>query len=274
MTEPEQAAPVDVDAAHLALDAAVAQLVQPSTEKVDRADGQLDTHVAQQRADESAVEHELERRHAHYLRNRHAAQARRTLAQLIDHRRRVAAARTSHAVTASSGHIPSLLDQLRDAVQSSSSTGGAASAGAHRSPIGLAPAELLAHIEREVGHRYTCPLAADVRAWAAAVVRYAAEAPDQLARAAHLAEQWVATGRAILNPQRRLVAKGACPQCGRTTVHQPDDTGEVVRRPALELHFGDGRAGARCLACNEHWPAGMLQHLARVLEEQAQERAG
>ena len=273
MTEPDQPAPVDVDAAHLALDAAVAQLVQPSTERLDRADGQLDEHVAAQRAQDRAVERELEARHAKHLRARHAAQARRVLEQLSDHRRRVEERRGSDAVTATTGAVPSLLDQLRDAVQSSSSTGGAASAGAHRSPIGLAAAELLAHIEREVGRG---PIRQRVRLWAEQVRTWADEQPEVLAHAAQLAEQWVATGRGILNPQRRLVAKGACPQCGRTTVHQPDDTGEVVRRPALELHVGSGTASARCIApgCGAHWPAGMLQHLARVLEEQAQERAG
>lgn len=274
MTEPDQPAPVDVDAAHLALDAAVAQLVQPSTERLDRADGQLDDHVAAQRADDRATERELELRHAGYLRAGHAAQARRTLEQLLDHRRRVAARRGSEAVTATAGVVPSLLDQLLASVGGSGGDNGAAGAGAHRAPIALAAAELIGHIQRTIrwgrlasGDKDPHPdVRVQLRRWAARAPLWRDQHPEYLAVAAQHAEGWVASVRALLNPGKRTTITDPCPECRRTVAYVLDDEGQTVRRAALEVDLTH-KIG-RCHGCHSTWPP---EFLARLLQQQRAE---
>lgn len=188
----------------------------------------------------------------------------------IEARTRARAARTAP--------IAPLLDQLIDEIPASGGSGGAPSAGAHRSILALPAAELVADIERTVrwgrrAHSDGRPLATtlrdQIRAWATRSGHWRTTAPTYLLHATIRAETWVTTGRTLLNPIRRLTPRGACPACGRTIAHVRDDAGDTVRRPALEVVVGsDGRSYARCLSCGTHWPPERLQLLADVLEHQ------
>lgn len=244
--------------ARLQLDVAVAQLVQPSTEKIARADGLLDDQVAAQRADQRAVDAELSSRHARYLRAGHHAQARRTLEQLSDHRRRVTAGRGSEAVT--TAVVPCLLVQLRSEIGASSNTGAGGSAGPYRSPIALPATQLYAEIQRQT----RAPVGAlDLRPH---VSRWAID-PHDLTDAAARAETWVEQIRTLLNPPKRWSHPGACPDCGHTTAHVLDPSGDTVRKPAIEFDRQHGRA--RCLRCPARWTTeAQLHNLARVLDQQ------
>ncbi|QJY46668.1 DUF7340 domain-containing protein [Pseudonocardia broussonetiae] len=258
MTEPEQAAPVDVDAAHLALDAAITQLVQPSTEKVDRADGLIDSQVAQQRAEERATTAELQRRLAGHRAAGQQMQAHLVMRQLRDHRRRVVKRRTNGRAT--TAVVPSLLVQLRSEIGASSNTGAGGSAGPYRSIIAIPATELHAEIQRTT---HAPRGALDLRPH---VTRWAATTTD-LVHAATKASAWVEQIRTLLNPPKRWHHPGACPDCGQATAHVVDTSGDLVRRPAIEFDRDRGRA--RCLRCPAHWDTeAQLHQLARVLVEQ------
>lgn len=268
MTEPEQPEPPDLDAARLRLDVAVQQLVQPSTEKLDR-DPAPDLDDTDQ-----ARDLELQRDHARALRNRDHAGARRALERLTDHRRRVHDEHHRRARTIQQTELPSLLDQLEAAVESSSSLGGPSGAGATRSPIGLAAAELLADIRHAVrwgtlahpdGKPLPPTLRDQLRAWVARAGHWQTEAPHYLAIAAQRAEQWVEKARAILTPPRTFGIAGACPRCGRRTAHVRDDAGDYVRRDAVQVDYATETA--RCLAhdCDGVWPPEMLAWLGATM---------
>lgn len=68
--------------------------------------------------------------------------------------------------------------------------------------------------------------------------------------------------KALLDPPRRMYLAVACPVCGVRTVFRPDDSGEMVQRPALNV---DGVLGCVCLACSSTWPPERLEFLANVL---------
>lgn len=231
------------------------ELLNPRVQIVQRDDQGAEQDHQQQLAD-------LRARHAAHLRARHAAQAARVLARLMDTERRWAA--DADARTTARGELPSRLDQLAEAVHSSQGGGGAA-AGPHRIPITLAAAELLTHIEDEVGHRGRprTQLAAAVWAWARTAQ------PDT---AAHLAADWLVEARAILEPERPIPIDGACPQCGVRTVHV-DDSGEQVRRPALQVDRVSGEVTCIAARCGATWGPELHAHLGQVLEQQAAEQA-
>ena len=248
-TPPSHLPATDDPTAALALQAAKDQLTRPEHVHLDRADPDRDDLAAQQLVQDRATDLELRCRHtAHLTAGRHA-QATRTLTRLRDHRARLSAATSATATT------PSLLSQLRDAVTSTQGAGNAAR-GARRAPIGLAAAELLHTVQRAI-RSDGADLAADVRAWA----------PADITAAATLAGAWVEQARVLLHPPRRWTHPGACPDCGHTTASVLDDTGQHVRRPALELDTVTGRA--RCLCCPARWTTiPQLRQLARVLEQQ------
>lgn len=259
----------DLDA-RLRLDAAVRELTEPTIEKLDRDDPLVDSRAAQQTRDvrrQAAIDDEYEQRlvarHAALLSRKHHPQARHVLAALIAHRQQrndLDQQRAAHEA-----EVPSLLDQVREAVESSSG-GGTSSAGPNRSPIGLGAAELLHTIERYTAAPRDIYLPAHVQAWAAA--RGGVPGVDDVTPAAQHAEQWVEQARAILTPPKRWTHPGACPACGKTTAYVADETGQQVRRPALELNRAD--ASARCLRCGATWKGeGQLRSLARVLEDEA-----
>lgn len=243
------------------LTAAVAALTEPTTHNLRRADPAADPHAARLNADDRAHDRELAARHAHYLRAGHHAQAARTLQALIDHRTRVIQRRQRAADTTAAE--PSLLDQLRTEIGASNNTGAGGSAGPYRSIIAIPAAELLAAIQRHVGARPDDPLPSKVRHWA--------DAAADAEQAAATAEQWAAKIRSLLNPPKRWHHPGACPDCGHRIAHVADDSGQEVRRPAIEFDRTRGRA--RCLRCPARWETeAQLRQLARVLIEQQEHR--
>jgi hypothetical protein len=240
--------------ARLRLDTALDQLLNPETQPLDR-----DHAAARQLLREANRDHlnrirELARR----LRtNPHDPAIRRDL-RAAGQRHRARRAALAADLARDVAELPPLLDQILDAVQSSSSTGGPAGAGAHRSPIGLDAADLLADIRAALGARPGDDLHARLRAWA----------PSDLDAAADRAERWVADGRALLNPRRTLEAKAPCPVCGNRHVWQLDPaTGERVRRAALQIDYATG--SARCIApsCTGYWPRERIDLLVAVLRE-------
>lgn len=207
-----------------------------------------------------AITARLRDRHAALLRAGQPAQARRVLARLIDHERRRQARAAASLLR--HGAVPSLLDQVREAVTSSSGNGHRGSAGPHRSPIGLSAAELLGAIEREVGHRYTGPLDRDVWAWVNGHTA-APWAVDTMAG-------WVSRARAVVDPPRPVSLAAACPQCGRSVVHV-EDSGERVRRAALQVDRTTGTAACIAPGCDAVWTPDRWAFLAAVLEQQTRE---
>lgn len=248
------------------LAAAIAALCDPTIVRVDRyAVTQHDRDLIRTVNQEAAANHRDQiaryRRHLALYTERRDNDGIRRVTALIDHRETLHRAaieqrRTVEAV------VPSLLDRLLDAVQSSSSTGGAASAGATRSPIGLAAAELLADIGRVVScreihkHRGLC-----IRLWAADLD---AQDPD-------VAEQWVTTGRAIIEPARMSEARAACPNCGTRHVTVIED-GERVRKAAISINLTEGYAQCLNRACGTRWDRDHFDLLAAVLRQDQEAR--
>lgn len=229
-------------------------LLEPETRELDRDPAHVRAQYVAQR-------------YSAWLRDRYAAHmddgrpdlARRALARLIAHERRQRAAGARHA------HILSLLEQVCDAVQSSRGTGRRSGSGPHRSAIGLAAADLLGSIERAVGRGPRDLLTRRVWAW----VRGHAADP---AAAATMAA-WVERARDVVDPPRPVSIVAACPKCHRRVAYV-EDSGEQVRRPALQVDRATG--WARCIApgCHAEWEPARLHFLARVLEQQAAEDRG
>jgi hypothetical protein len=164
--------------------------------------------------------------------------------------------------------LPSLLDQLLDAVHPSQG-GGGAGAGPHRAPADLSAAELVAQIRRAVGARPEQDLAMRLRSWASLANHWRGTDPVRLTWAADSAEYWVSAAQGVLDPPRPLDLVAACPECESRIVYVNDDSGELVRRPALQVDRITGTA--RCLArgCSATWGPERLAFLAAVLEQQA-----
>lgn len=268
MTEPTEHTAEQALDARLRLDVAIAQLLTPTFVELDRyapTDPEVAAITAQDDADHRA---EMTR-----LRDRYAAAAARgdddhqarviraAAAKDAEHRRRRNAADRETAT------IPSLLDQLADAVESSTGTG--RSVGTSRSAIGLAAAELLGHIEHTVGHRGQPTLAARIRSWADHLAEHAD--PTDLAQYATTAERWVAEARAIVQPDRGFEIRGACPICHtrRVWVQEGD---ERVLRSALQVSYAT--RSARCIApgCTGHWARDYLEHLTRLVVQDRDEK--
>lgn len=261
MTDPTP----DLPAARLALDTAVQQLIQPGRIPIDR-DTTDHPDVAEVEAEHQAADRRARDAHAAAVR-RHDGPA-KTRAM----RRILLLEQQRQARTADRGWTPPLLDQLIDAVESSSGGGTVPAAGVHRAPIGLAAAELLAHIQRTTRARTVADLGEHLRAWARDAGHWQTDDPARLLVNAALAQQWAADAHNLLNPQRPLTLAEPCPHCQRSIVHVRDDTGEVVRRAALQIDRNDG--SARCIGpgCGAVWTTEHLPLLASVLEEQARER--
>lgn len=288
-------AAVDIDGlndAQQRLAAAVGELLQPTRVDVARERGTTD--IAADQADDEAEHRErmakLRRRHADYARRRDHAGMRRTLAVIVQwettHREALA------AQAARATELPSLLDQLVDAVQSTQGAGGVASAGVHRWHYGVDAAQLLADIDRTVRptparqapYRPLVELPADhrarprtrdlprlIRSWAGLAGYWRTQRPQQLLANAAAAERWITHARDVLSPRRLLTAVGECPSCGQATAHVASGD-EWVRRPALEIDVATG--WARCIVpgCGSTWAPEQLAFLASVLEQQAAER--
>lgn len=184
-----------------------------------------------------------------------AAQARRrALGELTAHADRVRRRRAGQQV--GHGRVPALLDQVVDAIESSSGSGHRTAAGPHRSPIGLSAAALVADIERHVGGGPRRELVSRCWAW----VRSGPADAQVLAG-------WVSRAHAVIDPPRPVELAAPCPQCGVAVVHTPDDSGERVRRPALAIDRVSGTVS--CCGCRASWGPDLWEFLARVLDDQA-----
>lgn len=244
------------------LTAAVAALCDPTTVRVDRlATTDTDRDAVRATNAEAAANHRdqiafYRRDLARYQAQRNDAMVQR-VQELIDHRE----ARHAEAIEARrviETSLPSLLDQVLDAVESSTSTGGAPSVGASRSPIGLAASALIHEIERTVGWQRDQPLADVVRAWA-------------YSEAVDLIEQWAVTARGIVEPSRTAEARAACPVCGNRWVWAIED-GERVRRAAISINLSAGIAVCLVQACGTTWDRAHFPLLAAALMQDVDER--
>lgn len=268
----------DLGNAQLRLDTAVQQLIQPGREQLDR-DSEITSPAAREAATEERREHKATL-DAAWARLRHA-QAQR--ADAVTKPAAAAAARAAHAElrtiadlttrqtareqarTARHADLPSLLDQLLDAIPGGGDTDhGKGPTGAHRAALAFAALDLITDIQRTIGAQHRNALTADLRAWTERAVHWRASDPARLLAAATAAEGWVETGRAILTPPKRWTLYGACPACGARTAHVQDGD-ELVRRPALELDRAT--VSARCLRCGTRWASDKLPLLAAVLEQ-------
>jgi hypothetical protein len=167
---------------------------------------------------------------------------------------------------------PCLLDQLDDALCSSSSRGGASS-NRQSAPLALDVVILLSEIDRALyrgiaGRVKTLPHARAtlMRRWAAQSGTWRANNPAYLVYAAGLAEQWVVRANAILapHPPTREPYGQACPHCGTTTVFIVAPEGDQrVQRSALYLDTE--RVAVLCRACGDSWDTNHLDFLATLL---------
>lgn len=235
------------------------ELLNPRRHDLER--DQLDQveALAEYDAADHARERRLRERHTAALRRpRQPAQATRALGDLMAHRRAAAARRAR--VAAREAMVPSLLDQVVEAIESSSGSGHRTAAGAHRSPIGLAAAALVGDVERVVGHGPRRRLCAAVWAWVRAGL-----GPDTVDGTTAQLAAWVARAHAVVDPPRPVELAAACPQCRARTVRTPDDAGEAVRRPALEIDRVSGMV--TCARCRAQWGPELWEFLARVLAD-------
>lgn len=250
---------------------AIAALVEPGEESLLR-----DQPSVRARRAELDKEH---RDHIAYLRQRHAAarvaavttKSRSLAARNAAGMRRAITAMTeagqAHrtrraALIATDGGTPSLLEQLEDAVHGTGGTNGASGAGANRSPIGLAAAELLHDIRRTIGHRGE-HLAAALATWADVV--------DDDGGYTSIATTWVQDARAILHPSRWTEARAACPSCGNRHVWIVEN-GERTRRAAIAINLTEGYAHCLVEACGATWDRNHFDLLAALLRQDIGER--
>jgi hypothetical protein len=172
--------------------------------------------------------------------------------------------------------LPSLLDQLEDAVESSNSHGSKASS-VYKAPAHLDVVALLTDIDRtiaiglrSVGYRgrLDLPRAQKIKVWASHAGEWRAVRPDYLHESVGVVRRWVIRGRNILVPDPQTIETRAqpCPQCkSRTAMVWNEDLGERVQRPSLYLDTSTLIVVCRC--CGEQWPASMHAFLRRLLED-------
>jgi hypothetical protein len=262
-TAQDEPTPETLLAATLALGVAVDQLTKPGLEYLDRSPA-TDDAVQLVDAEHAAHARDLQAAHALALHQRDEIGVLRARARITAHDLR---ARRRAVTTAT---LPSLLDQLVDAVAGTGGRNGVHGAGPYRAAIGLAAAELIGHIQRAVWARPDHDLAAKLREWADALAdeQNATTLPDGAA----LAEVWVVRARQILAPDRGFEIPEPCPHCGNRWAYVLDDTGTRVRKSALYVGYAD--QVARCLvgACGSRWPKTHWDHLKALLEQRRNER--
>jgi hypothetical protein len=242
--------------------ALAAELCNPRRHQLDRDPVELASALGELDDDDRAADRRLRARHADALRRpRQPGQARRALSALREHRTVVAARRAS--LSARDVEVPSLLDQVVDAIESSSGSGHRSSSGPSRSPIGLAAAALVGDIEREVGHHGPrAQLGHAVWTWVAGAPVSAGQGGPA---AGEVLARWVARAHQVINPPRPVELAAACPQCGTRTVRAPDDSGQVVLRPALQIDRVSGMVTCAASWCRASWGPELWEFLARVL---------
>lgn len=166
---------------------------------------------------------------------------------------------------------PCLLDQLAEALESSSSRGGA-SRSRQSAPVALDVVILLAQIDRALykglSGTKTVPGArpALMRSWAARSGHWRANSPAYLLYAAGLAAEWLTRAKAILaaHPPTREPYGAACPHCSKVVVYVPLPEGDQrVQRSALYLDTE--KVAVICRACGDIWDTDHLDFLATLL---------
>lgn len=164
--------------------------------------------------------------------------------------------------------VPSLLQQLRRAVESSTSRGGGPSKFAPI-PISADAHDLLTAITSGATEMVKLwqarPDSATIEDRLRAVVSAAGQSTDLEAVLGirHALAKWVRAIQTLLDPPKRFYLAAPCPQCDTSMVRRHDQaTGEDVQLPALQV---DGKEGCHCLACGAHWPPVLFEHLAGVL---------
>lgn len=188
--------------------------------------------------------------------------------------------------------LPSLLAQLAEAAESSTSRGGAARV-VYRAPASLDVLGLLGEIDRETlwglrasGDRrawLSTGLGPQLRAWAALAPGWRAGTPmalrhsgraryaqNYLLDAAGRVQRWVTRTEQILSPETATFEAHArpCPRCGnRTAFVWSDELGERVQRSAL--FFDKPTTTVRCRAanCGSVWGADLFGFLGALLAE-------
>lgn len=164
--------------------------------------------------------------------------------------------------------VPSLLDQLDDALTSRTGPGAAVPVRA-RAPIRLDVADLFAEVEEVVGKCSRPTLGERVRAWSAAL--HSETDPEVVAAAVERVERWVDLARHALDPRPawRLPRSVPCPACGVDVERTTNSEGREVLSGPLEVQ---PRAGLRCVVCGARWTPDVLeamaQHIARQTERE------
>jgi hypothetical protein len=172
--------------------------------------------------------------------------------------------------------LPSLLDQLVEATESSSSRGGAARS-RQTAPASLDVLGLLDSIDRWVASglrydgyrgRFDLGRAALLMRWASCAGRWRATDPRYLQASVIEARRWVIRAENILTPDPQTIETRAqpCPRCGkRTAMVRNDDLGEDVQRPSLYLDKAQMVVFCRC--CHTQWPSSLWGLLRQMLED-------
>ena len=72
---------------------------------------------------------------------------------------------------------------------------------------------------------------------------------------------WTERIKAVLDPTPLVTLSNPCPSCGTAIVYRPDDAGDIVRQPALQIR----KDGCECQACHANWSPDRYIFLAKVL---------
>ena len=226
------------------------------------------------RRDDATARAELDREHVEriaYLRRRHTeARARRDKAGMRRWINAMTIAGNKHrerraALIPEISATPSLVEQLLDAVASTSGSGNG-SRGVHRSPLNAAAVELLQSMRITAG-RYAPDLVTSLRTWAEILDDTAVDIDE----CATLAERWLVEALDILEPYRRIEAKAACPVC--TARHGwVREGGERIRRAAIQIDLPKREAHCIAPGCTGRWDRARFELLASILRQDVDER--
>lgn len=178
---------------------------------------------------------------------------------------------------------PSLLNQLRQAVATGSSTGGIRGKGTPL-PISADAHDLLDDIERHamgiLKSRYfrITPASRDIEPNLRELVAACGLSADleALLGVRGYLRAWVASIRSMFDPPKRIYLWGhPCPVCQARMVWRLDDSdGEEKQTAPLEVAFTETDTGERkikdvhCLACQEEWLPSQLMWLGRLLGQE------
>ncbi|GGM55649.1 hypothetical protein GCM10012275_28480 [Longimycelium tulufanense] len=161
--------------------------------------------------------------------------------------------------------VPSLLNQLRQAVYNGRDPHGRRSSGV-AAPLNLDAVDLLQTVRSgawDMATRWDYRGIIRIEDQLAHVQVEACRCaePDTVSWVASTTAGWVKSIGGFLDPPRPLELVAPCPACGVRTVYRPDSSGEAVRVAALSL----SPDGCICLACKYRWPQTHFRHLATVL---------